>query len=91
MLSVSLDTRDSHRVHSGVDLSLQDSVLELRGPLGGRLEETGGASWDRGPTSVGGRCNSLLPDMAFPSDRCLSPCCREPKATARQKAWSIEE
>lgn len=43
ILFVFLDTRDSHRVHSRVDLFLQDSVLELREPLGGnrRLEEPG--------------------------------------------------
>lgn len=56
ILLVSLDTGDSHRVHSRVDLFLQDSVLELRRPLGGnvlhenkRLEKPGRASWDRDP------------------------------------------
>lgn len=50
-LFVCLDTRDSRRVHSRVDLFLQDSVLELRGPLGGNvlqekrtLEEPGRAA-----------------------------------------------
>lgn len=37
ILFVSLDNRDSHRVYSRVDLFLQDSVLELRGSLGGNV------------------------------------------------------
>lgn len=56
MLLVTPDTRGSHRVHSRVELFLQGSVLDLRGPLGGnrRLEEPGRTTSGRDLTLVEG-------------------------------------
>lgn len=92
ILFVFLDTRDSHRVHSRVDLFLQDSVLELRGPLGGsmlhetrRLEEPG-----RSPPQLEAARTlvSRLHALSLLTGASL-PAASEPKATESRKAWSI--